>query len=335
MSIQLHFKDLDSFQTVGLVSAGYAGAIKNQTACAEVALFHPKVGRVGFTSIAMPHLQILNLNWQTGSEPVSVQGHEQLTRTIGISFHTCGAMHTRFKGISSPLNMKAGRHNLVFTPEPGDVHQFSSNATIAALQVNVDEDYFKFCLGTNDVWAERVLREIEARRPFSAVENSATTTAQMALLIDGIARCEVTGPMRNLMIQSRTLELLSLQLQQFRSTAVVRGSVAPADVEKLVALKAYLDEHFLGDFSLTGLSRKFLLNEFKLKKGFKQLFGFTVFGYIRKLRVEHAQLMLKNTSANVDEVAYTLGYEHSNHFSTAFKNYFGTSPSIYIRGVKR
>jgi AraC family transcriptional regulator, transcriptional activator of the genes for pyochelin and ferripyochelin receptors len=334
MPIDLEFKDLDHFQPLHATDLNYAGAIKNQTVGAEVALFHPLAGRVEFTSIAMPHLQILKMDWQTGAEAVRIHGHEQVTRTIGVSFQTAGYMHTRFNGIKHDLEMKAGRNNLVFTPEPGDAHQFSTNETVGALQMNLDEDFFKSCIGTDDTWVEKTLLNLEAGRPFSAVDNSAETTPQMTQLIDSIVNCKVLGPMRNLLIQSRALELLALQFDQFRVSKVTE-TIYVADAEKLHALKSFLDQHFLTEFSLTQLSRKFLINEFKLKKGFKQLFDHTVFGYIRKLRMEHALLLLKNTANTVDEVAYLLGYENSNHFSVAFKKYFGSSPSVYLRKPSR
>lgn len=70
-----------------------------------------------------------------------------------------------------------------------------------------------------------------------------------------------------------------------------------------------------------------MLNEFKLKKGFKLLFGKSVFGYIKGLRMEHATRLLKDNKYGVEEVAYLLGYEHGQHFSTAYKKHTGVSPS--------
>jgi AraC-like DNA-binding protein len=331
MAIRLQFKDLDSFQPISAAVTNYAGAVKNQTNSAEISLFHPTAGKVEFVSVAMPHLQILKMDWQTTSEQITLHGHEQVVRTIGVSFQTSGYMHTQFQGIKHPLDMKAGRHNLVFTPEPGDVHQLGINQTSGALQMNLDQDFFTSCIGTGDLWAENILRNLERGTPFSAVDNSAEITPHMNRLIDGVINCDVLGPMRNLIIQSRSLELLALQFEQFRGSGMQNQDVNAVDAEKLHALKVYLDHNFLSDLSLTQLSRRFYINEFKLKKGFKQLFQHTVFGYIRKLRMEHACLLLKSTRTTVDEVAYLLGYENSNHFSVAFKKYHGLNPSVFLQ----
>jgi len=132
--------------------------------------------------------------------------------------------------------------------------------------------------------------------------------------------------MRNLMIQSKVLELLAWQVAQFRGPERVER-ISAADIDKLHQLKKFLDIHFLEEHSLAELSRICLLNEFKVKKGFKEMFGTTVFGYLRKLRMDHAEQLLLDASRSVEEVSDLLGYEHAQHFSTAFKKYRGVNPS--------
>jgi AraC family transcriptional activator of pyochelin receptor len=83
---------------------------------------------------------------------------------------------------------------------------------------------------------------------------------------------------------------------------------------------------------LTQLSRICVLNEFKLKKGFKLLFGTTIFHYLREKRMEYARKLLLDCSLSVEEVAHKLGYEHAHHFSTAFKKFYKTCPSSFKIG---
>lgn len=102
-------------------------------------------------------------------------------------------------------------------------------------------------------------------------------------------------------------------------------AIHPADLQKLFFLKGWLDIHYLEKLSLPDLARRCLLNEFKLKKGFRQAYGTTVFGYIRQLRMDHASQLLR-TGCPVTEAAFALGYEHPQHFSTAYKKYTGYQP---------
>jgi AraC family transcriptional activator of pyochelin receptor len=87
----------------------------------------------------------------------------------------------------------------------------------------------------------------------------------------------------------------------------------------------------LEDLSLAQISRHCTQNEFKVKRGFKQLFGTTVFGYVRKKRMDQAAFLLKRRGYTVNEVADILGYEQPHNFSVAFKNYTGTYPSTVRR----
>ena len=134
--------------------------------------------------------------------------------------------------------------------------------------------------------------------------------------------------MRSLLIQSRTLELLALQIGQFAHGGHAKATVKSDDIDKLYKLKAYLDAHFLDELSLTQLAKVSLLNEFKLKSGFKAVFNSTVFGYIRNLRMEYAKKLLSDMNLSIAEVAMITGYEHTQHFSMAFKKHFGINPSL-------
>ncbi len=107
------------------------------------------------------------------------------------------------------------------------------------------------------------------------------------------------------------------------------GRIIPAaDVARLQSVKDFLREHYLDEhLSLGYLCRCFGLNEFKLKKGFKQLFGNTVFGYVQEMRMKTARRLIIEEKKNINEVADFLGYSSPNHFSAAFKRLYGFSPA--------
>ncbi|NCU06276.1 MAG: helix-turn-helix transcriptional regulator, partial [Chitinophagaceae bacterium] len=75
--------------------------------------------------------------------------------------------------------------------------------------------------------------------------------------------------------------------------------------------------------TLQQLSRKVGINEFKLKKGFKQLFGDTVFGYRHTVRMERAKEIILETKLEFSDIAFMTGFEHAENFHKAFKKYHG------------
>ena len=91
----------------------------------------------------------------------------------------------------------------------------------------------------------------------------------------------------------------------------------------------YVQEHFteainLGDVAMElGVSREYLSRLFVREGGE----NFNV--ALRRLRMEHAALLLKNTSMPVSEVCDECGYLSTTFFISAFKNYFGMPPGKY------
>ncbi|MDY0263980.1 MAG: AraC family transcriptional regulator [Sulfurospirillum cavolei] len=79
--------------------------------------------------------------------------------------------------------------------------------------------------------------------------------------------------------------------------------------------------------SLKVLARQCALNEFKLKQGFKELFGTTVYGFVHAKRLEKAKELLEKQEISVQEAALHVGYQSLSHFSKAFKECYGIFPS--------
>ena len=59
---------------------------------------------------------------------------------------------------------------------------------------------------------------------------------------------------------------------------------------------------------------------------FKAHTGFSAAVYIRRLRMEKAMSLLKNTSASLGDIAGMVGYKHQSRFSTLFREQFGVAP---------
>ena len=85
--------------------------------------------------------------------------------------------------------------------------------------------------------------------------------------------------------------------------------------------------------TLESLSAEIGLNIKKLKEGFKQLYGDTVYAYLLDHKMEEARRMLEERQYNVNEVGLKLGYSTASHFIAAFKKQFGTTPKKYLMSL--
>lgn len=98
------------------------------------------------------------------------------------------------------------------------------------------------------------------------------------------------------------------------------------DRDKILLAREILLEHIGDPITIKELSRKVGINECYLKKGFKVMFGSTIFDFYQDQRMEHARFLLYEKGKNVSEVSALLGYSSISHFSTAFKKHTGLKP---------
>ena len=98
------------------------------------------------------------------------------------------------------------------------------------------------------------------------------------------------------------------------------------DREKITRAREVLLQHIGEPLTIKELSRKVAINECYLKKGFKELFGTTIFDFYQTQRMEHAKYLLYDKGLSVTEVSMLLGYSSISHFSTAFKKHTGIKP---------
>jgi AraC-like DNA-binding protein len=78
------------------------------------------------------------------------------------------------------------------------------------------------------------------------------------------------------------------------------------------------------------LARIVGINDCKLKAGFRQVFGTTVFGYLHDCRMERSRQLLEAGEMSVTEAARAVGFVSRGHFAAAFKRRFGVNPSAYV-----
>ena len=82
--------------------------------------------------------------------------------------------------------------------------------------------------------------------------------------------------------------------------------------------------------SLQELSQLIRMNDYKMKRLFKQYYGKTIYQYIREERMKKAYVLLQDGQYNVSQAAFTVGYTNISHFSETFKRYYGVSPHKVI-----
>lgn len=137
-----------------------------------------------------------------------------------------------------------------------------------------------------------------------------------------------------LMLEGKALELLAMQLNWMSGQEPPGRRNAPLGPRELRAVRE-AREILVSDVaqtpSLPELSRQVGLGLQKLQTGFQELYGSTLYGYLKESRLQKAKMLFDSGGMNVSEVAWEIGYTNLSHFSAAFRRRFGVLPKQYSR----
>ncbi len=100
-------------------------------------------------------------------------------------------------------------------------------------------------------------------------------------------------------------------------------------VLKIKRAKDILIQNITTPPTIKELAKKIKLSEYKLKEGFKQIYGTTLFSYLLDYKLELSKKLLKNEKMSVQDVAYEIGYDNPSHFISAFKKKYHITPKKY------
>jgi AraC-like DNA-binding protein len=151
------------------------------------------------------------------------------------------------------------------------------------------------------------------------------------MVLEAVLNHTYTDSLENIYINAQTQMLLLYSLDCMigeKEIDVVNCKFLAneADREKIIKSREILIQHIGEPITIKELSRKVAINECYLKKGFKELFGTTIFDFYQSQRMEHARYLLYEKGLSVTEVSLMLGYSSISHFSTAFKKHTGLKP---------
>lgn len=140
--------------------------------------------------------------------------------------------------------------------------------------------------------------------------------------------------LQRLYLEAKILELVAVYVNEMaeeQQPGAGAVKLSAADIAGLRQIKFILDEQTDMAPTIKILARLTCLNEYKIKTGFKQLFGLPVHAYVVDKRMEKARELLEGGRLKVGEIAARVGYTNTSHFIAAFRKRFGVNPGEYTR----
>jgi len=165
----------------------------------------------------------------------------------------------------------------------------------------------------------------------SSFSKTLSLCSRTRVVLEALLNHTYTGSLENIYVNAQTQMLLLYSLECMLGDKDTGGFQCKflandSDREKIIKSREILLQHIGEPLTIKELSRKVAINECYLKKGFKELFGTTIFDFYQSQRMEHARYLLYEKGLSVTDVSMMLGYSSISHFSTAFKKHTGLKP---------
>ena len=167
--------------------------------------------------------------------------------------------------------------------------------------------------------------------------NESNVSPSMAIVLNQMFHYNLNPSIKNLYYKGKGYELLSLFFNRNEDPNAEQCPflIDEENVLKIKKAKEIIIANMAEPPSLESLANQVGLTLKKLKMGFKQIYGDTVYGFLFDYKMEYARQLLDSGSYNVNEVGLKIGYSTGSHFIAAFKKKFATTPKKYLMSMSQ
>jgi AraC-like DNA-binding protein len=157
----------------------------------------------------------------------------------------------------------------------------------------------------------------------------------MAIVLSQLFHFNLHPSIKKLYFKGKIYELLSLYFNRAEDPNAEQCPflIDEENVIKIRKAKDYVIANMAEPPGLQELADEVGINLKKLKMGFRQIYGDSVYSFLFDYKMDYARKLLDSGSFNVNEVGLRIGYSTSSHFIAAFKKKFGTTPKKYLMSI--
>ena len=250
-----------------------------------------------------------------------------------IQFHFCqkGSCNFEFNGGNYQLPLMSKNVILLYNPQkalPIDLN-LTPDSALVSLVISIKKFHSLFSEDADHIHflsPENNTKKYYDTRPISPA---------MSVVLSQILETKLHESIQTLYFKGKVYELLSLFFNKSEDADVEQCPflMDEENVRKIRKAKEIILSQMSEPPTLHELSTEIGLNIKKLKEGFKQIYGDTVYGYLLDHKMNEARSMLNSRQYNINEISLKLDYSTSSHFIAAFKKKFGTTPKKYLMSV--
>ena len=248
-----------------------------------------------------------------------------------IQFHFCtkGSSAFIFNQGNYTLNINEETSLLLYNPQRDlPIHlQMEPHSGLVSLVISIKKFHSLFSADANYI---TFLTDDNRNKKYY---KDGKISPSMAIVLNQLMSFNLNSSIKSLYFKGKAYELLSLFFNRSEDADIEQCPflVDEVNVAKLKKAKDIVIVNMAEPPSLQELADSIGLSLKKLKEGFKQIYGDTVYSFLFDYKMEVARKLLESGDHNVNEVGLKVGYSTASHFIAAFKKKFGTTPKKYIQ----
>jgi len=254
---------------------------------------------------------------------------DSVSRKKGVHSRTLlkGNLRHKVKG-TGRINLREGEFTMLWSESANCRCRFEKNVEYRTLDIFYSPQLLQQLL---PFFPELKFLKQEGH-PKQLVNNPCFITPIMHDITRQILECPFDETTRQFYFDLKVREYLFVMLEHIYKRTSSRYRFTPYETACIIkAHKLLLEDLSKRPLSLRMLSKTVAINEFKLKAGFRQLFGLSVFDCLQEARMQKARELLLSTNEPIKQICGLTGYPRMTNFITAFRKRFGYTPGSLRR----
>lgn len=265
------------------------------------------------------------------SDGVFRTGHEIKTGLIQFHFGLKGKAKLMFNEGNYALELPEEKSLLLYNPQkelPLDI-ELARQSWVISVVISIKKFHALFSAEADYI---PFLSEGNRDKKYYKEDD---ISPSMAIVLSQLFHYSLHPQIKNLYYRGKGYELLSLYFNRSEDANAEQCPflVDEDNVIKIRKAKEIVIANMAEPPGLQELADAVGLTLKKLKLGFKQIYGDTVYGFLFDYKMDYARKLLDSGSYNVNEVGLKIGYSTGSHFISAFKKKFATTPKKYLMSI--
>lgn len=122
--------------------------------------------------------------------------------------------------------------------------------------------------------------------------------------------------------------------KSYESSGFFEANKNPHPDEQITQIQIWLEDNYYREILFPQVCERFGMSVRTLNRRFKNALGQTPLEYLQNIRINTAIDLLKTSNLSIAEIAYKVGYQDTNYFTTLFKKHLATTPNAYRETVR-